>query len=119
MLLKRDIGDIGENAAAKYLKKQKYKILERNYRKTYGEIDIIAEKDGVLSFVEVKTRKSDEFGRPCEFVNFKKQERIKKTAMSYICENELDPYISFDIIEVYAYNGKIKNINHIISAFGE
>ena len=119
MLLKREIGDIGENEATKYLKKQKYKILERNYRKTYGEIDIIAEKDGVLCFVEVKTRKNDEFGRPCEFVDFKKQEKIKKTAMSYICEKKIDPLVSFDIIEVYLYDGKFRKLNHIISAFGE
>lgn len=119
MLLKREIGDIGENAATKYLKKNKYKILERNYRKTYGEIDIIAEKGGLISFVEVKTRKNDAFGKPCEFVNAAKRARIKKTAMSYICERELEATFSFDIIEVYAENGKVSEINHIIGAFEE
>ena len=119
MLLKREIGDIGENAASKYLKKNGYKILERNYRKTFGEIDIIAEKEDVLVFVEVKTRKNDEFGRPCEFVNSAKQERIKKTALAYICERQIDVAVSFDIIEVYAEKGRVKNINHIICAFGE
>ena len=119
MILKRTIGDVGEDAACKFLKKNKYKILERNFRKTYGEIDIIAEKGGTVSFVEVKTRKSDEYGAPSEFVNFKKQERIKKTAYAYICEKGLDCGFSFDIIEVYAENCKAKSINHIINAFGE
>lgn len=119
MLLKKEIGDLGENAAAKYLKKNGYKILGRNYRKKYGEIDIIAEKDDSIAFVEVKTRKNDDFGRPCEFVDKRKQERIKKTALSYICEKGYDAGFTFDVIEVYGENGKVREINHIIGAFGE
>lgn len=119
MILKRDIGNFGENAACKFLKKNKYKILERNFSKKYGEIDIIAQKGETVSFVEVKTRKSNFYGAPSEFVDLKKQERIKKTAYAYIVEKGLSCNFSFDIIEVYAENGKVKEINHIINAFGE
>ena len=117
MMLKREIGDIGENEATKYLKKNKYKILERNFRKKYGEIDIIAKKGENIAFVEVKTRKNDAFGRASEFVDWKKQERIKKTAFSYISEKELQGDFSFDIVEVYLEGKKVKEINHIINAF--
>lgn len=119
MILKREIGDVGEAEAAKFLKKNGYRILEKNYQKPYGEIDIIAQKGEVLTFVEVKTRKNDEYGRPCEFVNYKKQVRIKKTAMAYICEKGYDGAMSFDIIEVYLTDKKVVRINHLISAFGE
>ncbi len=59
---------IGENAAAEFLKKKGYVILERNFRKGYGEIDIIAVKKGTLVFVEVKTRSSDKFGTPLDAI---------------------------------------------------
>ena len=113
MMLKREIGDIGENEATKYLKKNKYKILERNFRKKYGEIDIIAKKGENIAFVEVKTRKNDAFGRASEFVDWKKQERIKKTAFSYISEKELQGDFSFDIVEVYLEGKKVKEINSL------
>lgn len=109
-------GEKGEAIAAKYLKKSGYKILERNYRKKYGEIDIIAQKGENIAFVEVKTRKSDLYGTPSEFVTAKKQAKIKKAAYTYIQENDLDADFTFDIIEVYL-NSKGENVNHIIGAF--
>ncbi len=109
-------GKTGEAIAAKYLKKSGYKILERNYRKKYGEIDIIAQKGENIAFVEVKTRKSDLYGTPSEFVTAKKQAKIKKAAYTYIQENDLDADFTFDIIEVYL-NSKGENVNHIIGAF--
>lgn len=118
MFSKKEIGDIGERAAACFLKKNKYKILCRNYRKPYGEIDIIAKRGDCIFFVEVKTRKNADFANACEFVTSKKQERIIKTAMAYLCEEGIDPAISFDIIEVYFDDKKVKAINHITNAFG-
>ena len=113
----KDIGDIGECAAAKFLKKNGYKILRRNYRKPYGEIDIIAQKGENIAFVEVKTRKSDSYGTPSEFVTLSKQRKLKKTAYTYIQENDLEAEFTFDIIEVYLKRQKIENINHIVNAF--
>ena len=110
-------GKKGEEIAAKYLKKNGYKILEKNFRKPYGEIDIIAQKGENVAFVEVKTRKSDSYGTPAEFVTAKKQERIKKTAYTYIQQNNLEAEFTFDIIEVYLNAEKGVKINHLINAF--
>ena len=110
-------GKTGENAATKFLKKSGYKILERNFRKTYGEIDIIAKCGENIAFVEVKTRKSDAYGTPAEFVTREKQQKIIKCAYTYIQENDLDAEFTFDIIEVYMDGRKIKEINHIKNAF--
>ncbi len=110
-------GAAGENAAVKYLKKNGYKILERNYRKTYGEIDIIAKYGENIAFVEVKTRKSDSYGSPAEFVTVKKQKKIIKAAYSYIQQYNLDAEFTFDIIEVHIDGLKVKSINHIKNAF--
>ena len=66
---KKLFGDAGEKKARAYLKKHGYKILERNYKNPFGEVDIIAEKDGAVVFAEVKTRSSDLFGQPNEAVN--------------------------------------------------
>ena len=112
-----DSGKTGENAATKFLKKNGYRILERNYRKNYGEIDIIAQKGENIAFVEVKTRKSDAYGTPAEFVTVEKQKRIIKTAYTYIQEFELDAEFTFDIVEVYYDGRKIVGLNHIENAF--
>lgn len=112
-----DSGKAGENAAVKYLKNNGYKILERNYRKTYGEIDIIAQKGENIAFVEVKTRKNDLYGSPAEFVTKSKQKKIIKVAYSYIQSNNLDTEFTFDIIEVYIDGLRVKNVNHIKNAF--
>ena len=110
-------GKTGELAAAKYLKSKGYKILAKNFRKTYGEIDIIVQKGENIAFVEVKTRKSDAFGTPAEFVTVQKQQKIIKAAYTYIQENDLDAEFTFDIVEVYLDGRKIKEINHIKNAF--
>jgi len=74
MLNSRQIfGKDSESLAVKYLKKQRYKILEKNYRTPVGEIDIIAKHKGVIVFVEVKARRSDRFGDPKGAVTYKKQ----------------------------------------------
>lgn len=113
----QDIGNRGETAACRYLKKNGYKIVERNYRKKCGEIDIIAKKDDMLCFVEVKTRKSINFGLPCEFVTQSKQQKIIHTAYTYIQETGFCGMLSFDVIEVL-YNGqKIQALRHIPHAF--
>ncbi len=113
----RQIGDLGEKAACTFLKKSGYKILEKNYLKPMGEIDIIAQKGEYISFIEVKTRQSDAFGLPCEAVTKAKQQRIIKTAYAYIAEQNLDASYSFDIIEVFHDGKKAVNIRHLPFAF--
>lgn len=96
------LGNAGEEAAAEYLKKKKYKIIERNHKNTYGEIDIIARYKKDIIFIEVKTRKSDKYGMPYEAVNYYKQNRIIRAAKSYLYKNKLyDVNVHFDIVEVY------------------
>ena len=106
-------------AAEDYLVEMDYLILERNYRLKFGEIDIIAAKDGGLVFVEVKTRKSNLFGEPSEYVDRKKQERVKKAAMVYADVENTD--MRFDVIEVFyeEKNGELflVKVNHIENAF--
>lgn len=115
MTRKREIGDFGEEITSKYLEKNGYKILDRNYSKPFGEIDIIAIKGDVISFVEVKTRKSDDFAYAAEAVDFYKQERIKRASQAFLMERNLTDFlISFDISEVYLDTRKI---NYIENAF--
>lgn len=95
-------GRAGEEAAAEYLKKKKYKILERNYKCSYGEIDIIARFKKDIVFIEVKTRKSNKYGKPCEAVNYYKQKRMIAAAKTYLYTNDLyDKNVHFDVVEVY------------------
>ena len=108
------VGTWGEIEACKYLKKKKYKILAQNYKNKLGEIDIIAKKAKTIIFVEVKTKTTLEFGRPCEMVNETKQEKIRNVATLYLIQNHfIDVPIRFDVIEVLSE----KEINHIENAF--
>lgn len=116
---KRRIGELGEEAACRYLLNRGYMIKERNFRLSCGELDVIAiGSDGCLVFVEVKTRKNDNYGYPSEYVDAKKQSRLRNTALLY-CGGEV--YMRFDIIEVYyEMNDNImhvKRVNHIENAF--
>lgn len=115
----QNIGEIGEEYTVKFLKKKKYKILERNYRKRYGEIDIIAENKNYIVFVEVKTRHTDSMTSAADAVNRQKQIRIIKTASMYLAENETDKFCRFDVCEVYinSDNLKLVDINYIEAAF--
>lgn len=113
----KDLGDFGETAAANYLQKKGYKILSRNYCVKGGEIDIIAIKKSVISFIEVKTRSSELFGLPVEAVNRNKIKHMLTAAERYLTEHPSDNEISFDVIEVYARfddeTPVVFKINHI------
>lgn len=108
----------GEVYAARYLRDSGYEIIAGNYRCRMGEIDIIAEKDGVVSFVEVKTRNENPMYRPMEAVGSQKQKRLIAAAQYYMLETKNEFRSCFDVIEVTLdKNFKIKNINHIKNAF--
>jgi putative endonuclease len=100
---RQNLGKKGEDLAAAYLKKkQGYKILFRNYRCVFGEMDIIAKDRDVLSFVEVKTRASAEFGKPQESVNRRKQQQLSKVALHFINKYKAhDVKARFDVVAVY------------------
>ncbi len=118
----RKIGNIGEDYAVKILKKNKYKIVERNFTIRGGEIDIIAKDGEYLVFIEVKLRKSTEFGRPSEYVGCMKQEHLRKTALLYMKKTEYDGPCRFDVVEIVGEaneKGKLlaKEVNIIKNAF--
>lgn len=111
--LKRKKGNEAEDLAANYLKKNGYKIIERNYSCKTGEIDIIASKNDTLVFAEVKARSTKAFGGPVAAVTAAKQARVANTAMCYIKDKKPKfAALMFDIIAVL--DG---NIEHIKNAF--
>lgn len=113
---KRAFGDLGEEIAAKYLKSKRYVVLSRNYLKSFGELDIVATKDGVIHFVEVKsvsremgtgsvthekgTRVTDDWN-PAERVDKWKLKRIEKAIHSYLSEFKLELDWQIDVALVY------------------
>jgi putative endonuclease len=95
-------GKRGEDLAAASLEKAGYRILERNYRCRFGEIDIIAEEGRVLVFVEVKCRRTELFGDPLEAVGPRKQRKISKISLHYLAERHLEHRAArFDVVAVH------------------
>ena len=94
-------GRKGERTAARFLLKQGFDILARRYRGRSGELDVVALEQDTLVFVEVKTRSSSEYGEPWEFVDWKKQQILRRTAEEFIAEHDLGQYVyRFDIVSV-------------------
>ncbi len=117
--IKNLLGNQGEKYAAKYLKKQGYQILSRQYRNRFGEIDLIAVDGNVLVFIEVKTRRSDYQGKPEEAVTPKKQGQIRRVALSYMKKKNLEgtPF-RFDVVSLlWPESSKIPELKHIKNAF--
>ncbi len=113
-------GAWGEDQAARYLKKQGYRVLERNYSCRFGEIDLIAANRSFLVFVEVKLRKSDRFARAAEFVDWHKQNRLRIAAELWLSQHETELQPRFDVVEIYAPQGELTKkpvINHLEDAF--
>ncbi len=113
-------GQIGEKYTLKFLKRNKYRILECNMRNKYSEIDIIAENKEYIIFVEVKTRTGECSPRPADAVNLKKQQMILKAAKYYLTyTNQSVKQPRFDVAEVFLSEDKSKpyKINYIENAF--
>ena len=106
------LGKSGEKKAEKYLIKKGYNIIEKNFACKLGEIDLIVEKDGVIVFVEVKTRNSTSYGYGFESVNSKKIEKIRKVATYFLVLKNIDKTARFDVISIDS--GKI---THLTGAF--
>ena len=114
------IGAWGEAVAAEYLRKKHYKIIASGYHSRFGEIDLIAQNRKYLIFVEVKLRKSSNFAQAREYVDTRKQDRLRLTASIYLSQNPTNLQPRFDIIEIYAPEGMATTspeIYHMEDAF--
>ncbi len=106
-------GNKGEDIAELYLKKNGYKILEKQFKCYAGEADIIAEKDNWLIFAEVKTRSNLNYGLPSEAVDYKKQKKYIKIAEYYLSVNTCyEKFVRFDVIEILG-----EEINHLKAVY--
>ena len=99
---RKDLGDFGEEAAAAYLQKKQYQILEKNYRAAGGELDLIARTKTHLVFVEVKTRSNLHYGRPIEAIDRRKIQHMRRAAAAYLSDHPTQLEIRFDAVEVFA-----------------
>lgn len=107
------LGNLGEDIAARYMKKKGYKIIERGYKCKLGEIDIIARKGKKLIFAEVKYRSSNSFGGPVSAVGITKQKRLVGASIFYLKKRKIKPdEISFDVIAIIG-----DDVEHITDAF--
>lgn len=116
--LKKQIGQKAESLAADYLTQKGLKILERNWKTKFGEIDILAEDSKTLVCVEVKAKTSDDFGQPSEMVDFKKQRKLLKIA--HFLESKTNRPIRVDVVAVdWSYNPNQPKIEYFVSAVEE
>ncbi|MBT8375017.1 MAG: YraN family protein [Deltaproteobacteria bacterium] len=98
---RQKFGEKSESIAASYLKKQGYKIIEQNYRTKLGEIDIIAKEKGAIAFIEVKARRSDQFGNPKWAVTPQKQKKISMVALQYLkTTGQSNAKARFDVVSI-------------------
>ncbi len=111
-----ELGALGEAISQEYLIANQYKILEKNYRYQKAEVDLIAFKDGTLAAIEVKTRTSDFFGDPQDFVSAKKIKLLVSAIDHYVIENDLNVEVRFDIIAVIKNESETR-IEHLENAF--
>ncbi len=116
---KKSLGDRGEDAAAKYLKRQGFHILARGVDSRLGELDIIAVDGRTVVFVEVKTRSSGDAGHPAEAIDPRKERRMTQAALGYLKSNRLLDYASrFDVVAItWPDNARTPTIEHIKNAF--
>ena len=116
MATHNDLGEKGEDLAVEFLQKKGYKILDRNWRFKKAEVDIIAQKNEVLIIVEVKTRTSNYFGNPQDFINQKKVQLLVEAANEYVISKDLDVEVRFDIVAILK-NKQEFDIEHLEDAF--
>ncbi len=101
-LERKQLGREGETAAAQYLEDKGYRVLYRNFRTRIGEIDLICEKDAIVVFVEVRSKRSNRFGSGAESVNWKKQQKVRLVAQVFLSHKQwFDRPVRFDVIDVH------------------
>lgn len=117
-MIRNKTGVWGELYAVRYLRNKKYKILTTNYISKFGEVDIIAKKNRLVCFVEVKTRGQNPLFRPADAVDEGKQERIKSTSEQFLSRFGMRNNVRFDVCEVWLDDEmKLSDINYIENAF--
>ncbi|MCW9707009.1 YraN family protein [Fodinibius salsisoli] len=115
----REIGDEGEDLAVAFLESNGYTILERNYHFEHAEVDIVAyDNASCIVFVEVKTRSSNQYGEPEEYIDEEKKQNVYKAAEAWVYERKMDGApIRFDVISVLQASGEAPEIKHFEEAF--
>jgi putative endonuclease len=115
---RRQLGDFGERVAVQHLEAKGYRIRDRNYRTRHGEIDIIAESDGLVAFVEVRSRRAGAFGGAVESLSSAKQRRMVALAEAYAQSNDdLPSQWRIDVIAVdLASDGRVMSLRHLENA---
>lgn len=115
----KDAGDRGEAAAAALLKRRGCEILSAQWKCRFGELDLVArDPAGMICFVEVKLRSVGAIGSPREFVDGRKQERLRRAALAWLGENGLDDASArFDVAEVYVEKGGVLQVEYLEDAF--
>lgn len=114
------LGAWGEALAAQYLRKKRYSVVASGFRSRFGEIDLIVKNRKYLVFVEVKLRKNSDFAKAMEFVDSRKQDKLRATASIYLAHYPTALQPRFDVIEIYAPEGVQTNhpeIKHMEDAF--
>ena len=121
MTSRRDLGDFGERVAKAHLESKGYRVLATNFRVREGEVDIVAQKDGVAVFVEVKTRRGDAMGSAAEAVDRRKAQRLLLAAEAFAQQQaELPPDRRIDLIAIdLDAAGRVVSLRHIESAVEE
>lgn len=120
LTIQQSVGEWGEDVAAKHLESMGYRIVERNWHRVGGELDIVAEVDGQLVFVEVKTRSSADFGTPEEAITPRKQAHLRRAAWSYLEQTgQLDASWRIDVVAIErSAAGKVGRLDHYPHAIG-
>lgn len=117
--MSKSLGSYGEILAQRYLKSKGYRILEKNFQRKMGEIDIVARDGETVCFIEVKTRRSLEKGQPFEAVHPWKIRRLSQMALLYLTHtyDSLEVPSRFDVISIVQGHGSAVHIDHIQNAF--
>ena len=114
----RSAGNRGEAEVARYLRKKGYTLLASQWRCRFGELDLVArDKRGTVCFVEDKLRSAGSIGLPREFVDARKQERLRTAAAAYLSTHDIDAPARFDVAEVYAENDGTLRVEYLENAF--
>ena len=121
MTSRRDLGDFGERVAKAHLEAKGYRILATKFRVREGEVDIVAEGDGVVAFVEVRTRRGDALGAAVEAIDARKAQRLLLAAEAFAQQHpELPPTRRIDLIAIdLDASGRVVSLQHIESAVEE
>lgn len=112
-----ELGQLGEEEACRYLKEKGYHILDKNWRYRSYEIDIVAEIDDWIVFVEVKTRSTDEYGNPEDFINNRRINRLVRAGHHYLMKNKINKDWRFDVIAILSEDEKNFTLKHFDDAF--